>query len=196
MPHGPAATAQTAETVRRTVCMRLHPGNAATDIRPAALAAQAGTCRTPCRPSANAGMGCGVRTTAAPAVEVCVHSGQAVYGPAQRSRAGAAQDHPFACGRDSLKYPADAGQRYPRFPGPGTSPISKAQPCTGPGCTIPAKVRIRDGRRYGPQAGWRRPEGSAPYAGCRGGAFASGWKVRSRTRSGRPMSAMQCRRTR
>ena len=137
MPHGPAATAQTAETVRRTVCMRLHPGNAATDIRPAALAAQAGTCGTPCRPSANAGMGCGVRTTAAPAVEARVHSGQAVYGPAQRSRAGAAQDHPFACGRDSLKYPADAGQRYPRFPGPGTSPISRPSPARGRGARSP-----------------------------------------------------------
>lgn len=36
MPQGPAATAQTAETVRHTVRLRLHPGDAATDIQPAA----------------------------------------------------------------------------------------------------------------------------------------------------------------
>ena len=151
MPHGPAATARTAETVQRTVCRRLHPGDAATDIRPAR--AQAGTCGTPCRPSANAGMGCGVRTTAAPAVGVRVHSGQAVYGPVRRSRAGAAQDHPFAYGRHSLKYPADAGQRYPKVPWTGGKPRFKAQPCKEPGCTIPDKVRIRGGRPVRAQGG-------------------------------------------
>ena len=195
MPHGPAATAQTAETVRRMVCMRLHPGDAATDIRPAA---RAGADRHV--------------WNSMPPVRERRHGLWRAYniGPGRRGSRSLRTGGVRSCatlprGRGPgpsvglwARQPEVPGRRRPAVPQAlrtGGKPRFKAQPCTGPRFTIPDKVRIRDGRRYGPKAGWRRPEGSAPYAGC-GGAFASGWKVRSRTPSGRPMSAMQCRRTR
>ena len=76
------------------------------------------------------------------------------------------KDYPYACVRYSLKYLADAYQRYFKDPQTEGKPRFKARHRTVPAFTIPEAVKLDGDRLRVPKVGWLRLAGSNPYAGC------------------------------
>ncbi len=74
------------------------------------------------------------------------------------------KDYPFACVRYSLKYLADAYQRYFKDPQTEGKPRFKARHFTVPAFTIPEAVKLDRDRLYVPKVGWLRLAGSNLYA--------------------------------
>ena len=76
------------------------------------------------------------------------------------------KDYPFACVRYSLKYLADAYQRYFKDPQTEGKPRFKARHFTVSAFTIPEAVKMDGDRLYVPKVGWLRLAGSNQYVGC------------------------------
>ena len=158
-------TTEAPETVHRTVRLRLYPGDAATGIL---LTAIAGACRHVW----NHMLADQERryrlwkayTIGPKPVPTFFTLGRRFTVLRHNPDHAWLKDYPFACVRYSLKYLADAYQRYFKDPQTEGKPRFKARHFTVPAFTIPEAVRLDGDRLRVPKVGWLRLAGSNLYA--------------------------------
>ncbi len=160
-------TTEAPETVHRTVRLRLYPGDAATGIL---LAAIAGACRHVWNhmladQERRYRLWQAYRIGPKP-VPTFFTLGKRFTVLRHDPDHAWLKDYPFACVRYSLKYLADAYQRYFKDPQTEGMPRFKARHFTVPAFTIPDAVKLDGDRLRVPKVGWLRLAGSNPYAGC------------------------------
>ncbi len=160
-------TTEAPETVHRTVRLRLYPGDAATGIL---LTAIAGACRHVWNhmladQERRYRLWQAYKIGPKP-VPTFFTLGRRFTQLRHDPDHAWLKDYPFACVRYSLKYLADAYQRYRKDPQTEGKPRFKAKHFTVPAFTIPEAVRMDGDRLHVPKVGWLRLAGSNPYAGC------------------------------
>ncbi len=167
MPDTHHPTTEPPETVHRTVCLRLYPGDAATGIL---LAAIAGACRYVWNHMLADQER---RYRLWQMYKIGPKSSTSFFTLGQRfTQLRNDPDHawlkeyPYACVRYSLKYLADAYTRYLKDSQTEGKPRFKARHRTVLAFTIPETVKLDGDRLYVPKVGWLRLAGSNPYAGC------------------------------
>ena len=159
--HHPAT--ERPETVPRTVCLRLYPGDAATGILPAAIAGAR-------RHVWNHRLADQERRYRLWQMYRIGPKPRPHFFTLGRRVTQLRTDHawlkeyPFACVRYALKCLADACKRYLKDPQTEGQPRFKARYFTVPAFTIPEAVKLDRDRLHVPKVGWLRLAGWNPYA--------------------------------